>query len=77
MQFFLLVPILSALFLKQWKTMREVKPIHQSFRVVRLYGPCILLVLIQIITTAAIAQHYNIQGVFELEFSAYIYVKPW
>jgi peptidoglycan/LPS O-acetylase OafA/YrhL len=76
MQFFLLVPLLAAFFMRQFRAIQD-KPIHPVERMIRLYGPASLFVIMQITCTIAIAQHYGVGGIFDHNFSAYVYVKPW
>ncbi len=81
MQFFLLVPFLVTMFLSQWNHMENDPPNSISntgfIRWIRLFGPCVGIILIQIGITLWTVDYYDVWGVFDDSYSAYLYVKPW
>lgn len=73
MMYFLLVGPFTALFLYVQKQQQS----HYIYRFFQLYGPCIVLVVIQIISTAVITHEHDIKSMQSADYETDIYIKPW
>jgi peptidoglycan/LPS O-acetylase OafA/YrhL len=72
-QFFLLVPPLAFYFVRT----RHWHALGSWTRVLVLFAPVFVLVLIQVFVTMWTMSAYDIKGSFDLNFNVHLYVKPW